>query len=214
MEHTFYINWYFKSKKLEQIALVFFLLKTAFGNLTKARSYCYTIKSKKRGYFMKKVLIAYVSKTNTTREYAEYIKEQLQSEAVQVDVVEVSQVTNLHSYDVAVIGSPINGMMWLPEAVQFVEANKEDLTKLPTFYFFVSYIYESGRKMWKKAIDSSMNTVSKIVSPVAVGKFSGRVEKKFNRFISFLFGLKKDTPLNLVSLQKADELIEKIKQQL
>ena len=163
---------------------------------------------------MKKVLIAYISKTNTTKEIAEHIKIALQTEEVSVDVLSFNEVTNIEDYNAVIVGAPINGMMWLPEATQFVESNKDALNKVPTAYYFVSYLFKDGRKMWRKAIDKSLNKSIAAVKPVAVGKFTGRVEKKFPKFFSWVFGIKKDLPLDLVDFKQADEFVAEFKQHL
>jgi menaquinone-dependent protoporphyrinogen oxidase len=163
---------------------------------------------------MKRVLIAYISKTNTTREIAEHIKDALQTDEVNVDVLNFGEVKSVAEYNAVIVGSPINGMMWLPQANEFVMSNKDALNKVPTFYFYVSYLFKDGRKMWKKAIDKSLNKAAKTVKPVAIGKFSGRVDKKFPRFFGWMFGIKRDLPLDLVDYNQADEFVKKIKESL
>lgn len=163
---------------------------------------------------MKKVLIAYISKTNTTKEIAEHIKVALQTEEVSVDVLSFNEIKNIEDYSAVIIGSPINGMMWLPQATAFVESNKEELNKVPTAYYFVSYLFKDGRKMWQKAIDKSLNKASQIVKPVAVGRFSGRVDKKFPMFFAWVFGIKRDLPLDLVDFKQADKFVAEFKQYL
>ncbi|MDD4211651.1 MAG: flavodoxin domain-containing protein [Clostridia bacterium] len=163
---------------------------------------------------MKKVLIAYISKTNTTKEIGEHIKVALQTEEVSVEVLSFSEVKNIAAYDAVIIGAPINGMMWLPEATNFVISNKETLNKVPTAYYFVSYLFKDGRKMWRKAIDKSFNKASAAVKPVAVGKFTGRVGKKFPKFFAWVFGIRRDLPLDLVDFKEADEFVEEFKQHI
>ena len=163
---------------------------------------------------MKKVLIAYISKTNTTKEIAEHIKVALQTEDVGVDVLSFNEVKNIGEYNAIIVGSPINGMMWLPQATEFVLDNKEKLGRVPVAYYFVSYLFKDGRKMWRKAIDKSLNKPIAAVKPVAIGKFSGRVEKKFPRFFAWIFGIKRDLPLDLVDFKQADEFVAEFKQYL
>jgi menaquinone-dependent protoporphyrinogen oxidase len=163
---------------------------------------------------MKKVLIAYISKTNTTKEIGEHIKVALQNEEVSVDVLSFDEVKNIEDYNAVIVGAPINGMMWLPEATEFVIVNKDYLSKVPAAYYFVSYLFKNGRKMWRKAIDKSLKKPISAVKPVAVGKFTGRVEKKFPRLFRWMFGIKKDLPLDLVDFKQADEFIAEFKQYL
>ena len=65
---------------------------------------------------MSKILVAYVSKTGTTKEVAEEIGRILEEKGLEADVMEIPRVQGFEGYSGAVIGSPINGMRWLPEA--------------------------------------------------------------------------------------------------
>lgn len=160
---------------------------------------------------MKKILIAYISKTNTTKEISQYIKNELQTNDTSVDVLTFNEVENILDYSAVIVGSPINGMSWLPEAHNFVKSNKDALKSIPVAYFFVSYLYKDSRKMWRNIIDKSLKKSSELVKPVVIGKFSGRVEKKFPAFVSFIFGVKKTLPLNLVDFKQVDEFIAQLK---
>jgi menaquinone-dependent protoporphyrinogen oxidase len=146
---------------------------------------------------MSKILIAYMTKTGTTREVAEEIARIAGDKGIIPDVLPLSAVESPGGYDAVLIGAPINGMQWLPEASDFVEKHKEALKKIPTAYFFVSYLVNSGCGFWRKIIRKSLDKVSETVKPVKVGMFDGRVEKAFPAFARFLFGLKKDIPLDL-----------------
>lgn len=146
---------------------------------------------------MKKLCIAYVTKTNTTKEIAEEIGKVAREKNWTVKVPPLTAVADLREYDAVLIGAPINGMQWLPEAVEFVEKHQKVLAERPTSYFLVSYLMNSGAKMWKKTIDKSLNKVSDIVAPMKIGKFDGRVEDEFGTIPRLLFGLKKGTPLDL-----------------
>lgn len=146
---------------------------------------------------MSKLCIAYVTKTNTTKEIAEEIGKVVQEKNWDVKVLPVSAIVSLEEFDAILIGSPINGMQWLPEANEFVEKYQEELSKLPTSYFLVSYLINSGAKMWKKTINKSLDKASALVKPMMIGKFDGRVEDEFPGFVRLLFGIKKGTPLDL-----------------
>jgi len=163
---------------------------------------------------MKKLCIAYVTKTNTTKEIAEEIAKVARDKSWDVKVLPVSAIDNLEEFDAILIGAPINGMQWLPEAVTFVEKNQHTLKKISTSYFLVSYLMNSGSKMWKKTINKSLNKVSELVQPLKIGKFDGRVEDEFGTIPRLLFGLKKNTPLDLRDWDAirawAQEYIEKL----
>jgi len=146
---------------------------------------------------MSRILIAYVTKTGTTREIAEEIARIAGDKGIIPDLLPLSAVESFEAYDAVLIGAPINGMQWLPEASDFVEKHKEELKKVPTAYFFVSYLVNSGCAFWRKIIRKSLNKASETVPPVRTGMFDGRVQEAFPAFARVLFGLKKDTPLDL-----------------
>lgn len=146
---------------------------------------------------MNKLCIAYVTKTNTTKEIAEEIAKIAREKDWTVKVLPLTAVTDLREYDAVLIGSPINGMQWLPEANEFVEKHQKVLSERPTSYFLVSYLLNSGAMRWRKLIDKSLNKASNIVPPFMIGKFDGRVEDEFGAIPRLLFGLKKNTPLDL-----------------
>lgn len=146
---------------------------------------------------MKNLCIAYVTKTNTTKEIAEEIGKIAREKDWKVKILPLTAVADLREYDAVLIGAPINGMQWLPEANEFVEKHQEVLNERPTSFFLVSYLMNSGAMRWRKLIDKSLNKASNIVAPFSIGKFDGRVEDEFGAIPRFLFGLKKGTPLDL-----------------
>lgn len=146
---------------------------------------------------MSKLCIAYITKTNTTKEIAEEIGKLAKAKDWDVKVLPLSSINSLNDFDAVLIGSPINGMQWLPQANEFVEKHQKRLSVIPTSYFLVSYLMNSGAKMWKKTIDKSLNKVIKLVEPFKIGKFDGRIEDEFPGFARLLFGVKKGTPLDL-----------------
>ena len=146
---------------------------------------------------MSKLCIAYVTKTNTTRVIAEEIAKVAREKNWDVKVLPVSAIDDPKEFDAILIGAPINGMQWLPEAIAFVEKNQTALKEISTSYYLVSYLMNSGAKMWKKMIDKSLNKVTAFVQPAKIGKFDGRVEDEFPGFVRLLFGVKKGTPLDL-----------------
>ncbi len=146
---------------------------------------------------MKNLCIAYVTKTNTTKEIAIEIAKIAREKGWEVKVIGMSNVESLDAYNAVLIGSPINGMQWLPEAYDFVEKNKKYLKQVPTSYYLVSYLMNSGSKMWKRMINNSLNKAIKVVKPMMIGKFDGKIEDAFGTIPRLLFGVKKDTPQDL-----------------
>lgn len=146
---------------------------------------------------MSRILVTYYTKTGSTKEVAERIGSQLQGEHLEVDVMPMSAVSSLDGYSGVVIGAPINGMNWVPEAGQFVSTHQAALSQVPTAYFFLSYLIVEGRNNWKNTIKKSLNKVSEQVQPVQVGMFGGKVESAFPTVFRWLFGVRKDAPLDV-----------------
>lgn len=146
---------------------------------------------------MKKILVAYVTKTGTTQEVANEIASILEKNGLSAEVLAIKDLQKLEEYAGIVIGAPINGMKWLPEAGKFVEDNKSVLSNMPTALFVISYLFEHGRPFWHKKIQADIDAVKKKVNPAMVGVFGGRTTSRFPAPLRLLFGLPKDMPMDL-----------------
>lgn len=167
---------------------------------------------------MSKLCIAYITKTNTTKEIADEIAKIAREKNWTVTVQDLKSIQSVQEYDAILIGSPINGMQWLPEANEFVEKHQKELSQMSTSFYLVSYLMNSGSKMWKKSIEKSLNKATKFVTPFMIGKFDGRIEDEFPAFARILFGVKKGTALDLRDWDAirawAHDFTDKLTQQL
>ncbi len=85
---------------------------------------------------MVRVLVAYATKYRSTAEIADEIGKTLQTtEGLEVDVREVSTVTDLKPYQAVVLGSAVYVGQWQPEAVDFLVVYEADLARLPVWLF-------------------------------------------------------------------------------
>lgn len=153
----------------------------------------------------KKALIAYATRTGSTREAAEFIGKELAEFGVEVDVRPVVDVEDINLYDAVIVGSPNYYGKHLPEVKKFLKRHEEYLSQIPVAYFFttmwvttiiveevpdfpvyVDLAYDKYQKpendmgMMEKAHASSryLKSLSKIVpeiKPVGVGFFKGRL---------------------------------------
>lgn len=71
----------------------------------------------------KRILVCYATKTGSTRETAEAIAKELESKGFEAEAHALAQAGDLSSYDGVVVGAPVNGMAWHPEALAFVRDN-------------------------------------------------------------------------------------------
>jgi menaquinone-dependent protoporphyrinogen oxidase len=82
-----------------------------------------------------RVLVAYASRTGSTKGIAEFIGDKLKQSGIQVDVKDVGDVANISGYDAFVIGSAVYMNHWMKEARQFVEGNRPALSARPLWIF-------------------------------------------------------------------------------
>jgi len=72
---------------------------------------------------MKKVLIAYTTKSGSTTEVAEFIGKEIGRLGAQTEVKPIHAAKNLQSYDLIIVGGPML-MGWHPDAKKFLKENQ------------------------------------------------------------------------------------------
>lgn len=127
----------------------------------------------------KKVLVAYFSFCGTTGGVAEAIGQVLCDKGATVDVRLVKNISDLSSYQAFVIGSAIRSASWWPEAIEFLERNKEELSRKPVAYFLTCLaLYkdtEASRRVARSYMDPVLKAAPK-VKPVEMGFFAGALD--------------------------------------
>ncbi|HEY9053206.1 MAG TPA: flavodoxin domain-containing protein [Rectinemataceae bacterium] len=136
-----------------------------------------------------KYYVGYVSKTGTTREIAERIGAVLRQNGREADVGPIGQAGDLSVYDRLVLGSPVNGMRALPEFKAFLSGKAAPSGKRVDI-FIVSYLHQTGRPMWKKAVEKDAQACTALAGPAAgnVAIFGGRLPQALPGFARFIFG--------------------------
>lgn len=116
----------------------------------------------------KRVLVTYASQTGFTQGIAEMIAKTIRSENLDVDIHPMSKVEDLSAYQAVVAGSGIQAGAWLPEAMDFVKLNKQELLQKKFAAFLVCMTlamkngdqYRSHVKEWMAPIKAIVPTVS------------------------------------------------------
>jgi len=145
-----------------------------------------------------KYYVGYVSKTGTTREIAERIGAGLREMGHEADVGSIAEPRDLSGYDRLVLGSPVNGMRTLPEFKPFLSDKAAPAGKRVDI-FIVSYLFQEGRPMWKRAVLKDAQACLSLAGSKAgdVEIFGGRLPQALPAFARFLFGTAKDLPLDI-----------------
>ena len=76
---------------------------------------------------MSRVLVAYATRMDSTREIAVAIADELRRLGHQVTVTPCPTSVSLAKFDAVLVGSAVYGRRWLPEAVQFLAARQDSL---------------------------------------------------------------------------------------
>ena len=86
---------------------------------------------------MKKVLVAYVSHSGSTKEVAEFIGKEISDHDCQVDIKPVSAISDISSYDQVIAGGLVYRFGWHPEITKFLKDNSDLLTNRQIALFVV-----------------------------------------------------------------------------
>lgn len=124
-----------------------------------------------------KILVAYATAYGSTREIAEKIGEVLKSKGMQVTVSDIKEKPGPEGFDAAVIGAPVMKFRFLPAAVKFVKANKEDLKKIPVAYFSLGFRMMEDTPEHRDWMIQKLKVVTRHVAPVDIGLFGGKYVK-------------------------------------
>ena len=121
-----------------------------------------------------KILVTYASRTGTTAGVADAIGKALTDNGLDVDIVPMKDVKNLDLYSAVVAGSAIQAAKWLPEAIDFLEKNREIISrrKFAAFMVCMTLAMPSAEK-YRQGVSEWMEPVRRIIKPVKEGLFAG-----------------------------------------
>jgi len=127
-----------------------------------------------------RILVAYATKHETTREIAVAVAATLREEGLDVEAVPVGRVTEIAGYDAVVIGSPIYMGKILKEAKQFVDRFAGALQEKPVAAFAVGMSCKDLTDENCKKVEAAMEPITgRIPIRGEMGMFAGRMNPSY-----------------------------------
>lgn len=121
-----------------------------------------------------KALLTYASRAGSTAEIAEAMARTLRQNGVAVDLLCLQDVKDLSPYRAVIVGSPIRGSKWLPEAMRFIQSHRRELAKKRCATFTVCItLAMSNTDQYRQAVGRWTAPVRDLIQPVSEGLFPG-----------------------------------------
>ncbi len=120
-----------------------------------------------------KILVTYASRTGSTAGVAEAIGRTLSESGLRVDVRPMTDAADLTPYRAVVVGSAIQNRQWLPEAMQFMQAQRAALAGKPCAIFLVCMTLAMRMGDYRQHVATWLEPVRQLVQPVSEGLFPG-----------------------------------------
>lgn len=147
--------------------------------------------------------IVYTTRTRTTALIAERLAVRLRSMGQRAIACTLATSPESELDERLIIASPINGMKVLPEFRFYCQELAR--SQIPVFgLFLVSYIAPTGRALWRNMVHRELDRMSAITRAREKAIFPGRIDKPMPPLARFLFGLKKNLPID----QRDDTLVD------
>ena len=167
---------------------------------------------------MKRILVAYATMAGSTVDVARVVGEEIAKSGVQVDVLPLSEVRSLETYDGVVVGGPMI-MGWHRAALGFLKKHRAALQRIPFAVFVMAMSLtqtgetsvggvpvdvderlpkppeKEGRLKFKERYARLSSYIQPILKatrpakPVSIGMFSGRLEYGRLKWWAVLFAM-------------------------
>jgi menaquinone-dependent protoporphyrinogen oxidase len=123
-----------------------------------------------------KILVAYASRTGSTREVAETIAGVLREQNPETEVRAVREVKELSPYSAVVLGSAARMSRLYAEAVGFVKKHRSALQKMPVAVFLSCTTMNENTEKNRETALGYLRPITAQISPLSVGLFGGKFD--------------------------------------
>jgi menaquinone-dependent protoporphyrinogen oxidase len=123
------------------------------------------------------VLVAYATRSGSTKEVSEAVAATLREHGLAVEIQPMKAVSSLIGYHAVVLGAPLIMHHWHKDARRFLSRHHATLEKLPVAVFALGPVHDD-EKEWQGVRDQLDSTLSKFpgFKPIAVDIFGGRFD--------------------------------------
>lgn len=125
----------------------------------------------------KKILVAYATRADSTRDIAKHIAHILRDAGHEVEAHPIDDVTDLSHYQGVVFGTGIRIGHVLPEMLNFVKSHRQVLENMPTAYYVVCLTLHEDTLENRKIVDAYLDPLCAVKAPFSKGLFAGRLER-------------------------------------
>lgn len=129
---------------------------------------------------MKRVLVAYASKTGSTHEIAKVVGGELRAAGIDVDVRSAGDVYGVGSYQAVLLGSALYAGKWRRPAVRLLKHNADELRKRPVWLFHCGLVEvkSAGRQI---DLPPNVARLATGIGAAPVVTFDGRLDASIAR---------------------------------
>ena len=127
---------------------------------------------------MKKILIAYATMADSTREVAEFIGNIVKDAELEVDLLPVEEVKNLSGYDALILGSAVRVFNLLPKTKRFLRKFKKAIREMPFATFLVCLAMSEDTPERRATATKFAKPILKVKQPLSIGLFGGVMDPR------------------------------------
>lgn len=126
----------------------------------------------------RKILITYATKAGSTKKVATRMAELASQHGFSADLLPVSAVKSIDSYDTVVLGSAVRMGRVLPEAQSFVEKNQAGLKQKEFDTFALCMTLSTVNEENLKKSNAFLDPIKMVVEPAHAAVFPGEINLK------------------------------------